>query len=349
MKLSEGGGDRVVLYDLSKGSAPDVVAELELSNSVFGPPVNLGIVPNGSLALVADSTVHVAGETGAWTWEPTDRLHVIDLQHQPPVLVETISVDMQPSGLSVRADGTLALVAHRKSQTIGVLKIDGQHVSKVGSVDVGGEQVASVAFTPDGRRAVATKFQPEGKLAFFDVEGTEVTYRGPEADVAVGAWPYNVAVTPDGRLALTADNGNNGASDGQINTVSVVDLAAEPPVRTQQVPVGDGPEGLAISPRGDLAVVALIDGSNAAAGAAFRKPAGSIVALAIADGQVSVVGDPIAVGALPEGVAFSADGRYVYVGNYLSRTISVFRVDGQSLTPEGTIDTPGQPASMRAL
>ena len=52
--------------------------------------------------------------------------------------------------------------------------------------------------------------------------------------MTVGLWPYNVDVTPDGKLALTADNGNSGAADGQVDTVSVIDLEADAAARDRQ-------------------------------------------------------------------------------------------------------------------
>ena len=97
--------------------------------------------------------------------------------------------------------------------------------------------------------------------------GEKVTYA--KYDMTVGLWPYNVDVTPDGKLALTADNGNSGAADGQVDTVSVIDLEATPPRVIDKVVVGDGPEGLAISPTGKLAVALLLRGSNAAKSAFF--------------------------------------------------------------------------------
>jgi len=48
-------------------------------------------------------------------------------------------------------------------------------------------------------------------------------------DRPVGLWPYNVRITPDGKLAITSDNGNSGRSDGNVDTVSVIDLEANPP------------------------------------------------------------------------------------------------------------------------
>ena len=68
-----------------------------------------------------------------------------------------------------------------------------------------GAQVAAVAIAPDGTRALAAKF-PDHKVAVLAIDGQKVTYDG--YDIPVGLWPYNLAITPDGALALTADNGN---------------------------------------------------------------------------------------------------------------------------------------------
>ena len=56
----------------------------------------------------------------------------------------------------------------------------------------------------------------------------------------------------------------------------------------------------------------------------------------------------VEVRGLPEGVVFSQDGRYVYVGNYNDRDVSILRVDGDQLVNTGkTLTLPGQPAAMR--
>ena len=48
-------------------------------------------------------------------------------------------------------------------------------------------------------------------------------------------------------------------------------------------------------------------------------------------------------------VAFSNDGRYIYVGNYLDRDISILRVEGDQIVNTGkSLALPGQPASMRS-
>ena len=48
-----------------------------------------------------------------------------------------------------------------------------------------------------------------------------------------------VAVAPSGKIAMTADIGNAGNSDGSVDTVSVVDLEANPPRIIASNPVAD--------------------------------------------------------------------------------------------------------------
>ena len=107
--------------------------------------------------------------------------------------------------MSINRAGTLALIANRADNSVSVLRITGKKVELIDTVVIG-EQVAHVAFTPDGKRALAAKF-PGHKVAMLDVDGEKVTYN--KRDMPVGLWPYNVDVTPDGKLALTADNGNS--------------------------------------------------------------------------------------------------------------------------------------------
>ncbi|MPR13874.1 hypothetical protein FS317_46690 [Microvirga sp. M8] len=177
------------------------------------------------------------------------------------------------------------------------------------------DQVAAVAFTPDGRRALAVKFASH-KVSVIEIQDGKLTYN--KLDLPTGPWPYNVAVAPSGQIALTADNGNAGASDGSVDMVSVVDLEATPPRIVDRVVVGDGPEGLAISPTGNLAATAILRGGNSAKTAYFYNPAGTVTILKI-DGKQVVRLKDIEVGSLPEPVCFTPDGRYLYVGNYLAQ------------------------------
>src|SRR5512140_109225 len=341
--LGAPGTDSVSIVDLGTDPlAPKIIATLALDNTSLGPPVNLAITPDESLALVANS-INVVEENGVRKQVPDNRLFVIDLTTSPPRLIDTVAVGKQPSGMSINRAGNLALIANRADGSISVLRITGKKVELIDTVVIG-EQVAHVRFTPDGRRALAAKF-PGHKIAMLDVDGERVSYN--KFDMPVGLWPYNVDVTPDGKLALTADNGNAGAADGNVDTVSVIDLDANPPRVIDRVVVGDGPEGLAISPTGKLAVAVLLRGTNAAKNAFYYNRNALVVALKV-DGKKVTRSNEVEVRGLPEGVVFSEDGRYIYVGNFMDQDISILRVDGDQIVNTGkSLPLPGHPASMR--
>jgi DNA-binding beta-propeller fold protein YncE len=337
------GKDVVTIVDIGSDPAnPKIVANLPLMNSIFGPPTNLAIAPNGQIALVANSMEWVPDGAG-WKPSPDNKVYVIDLTTRPPTRIDTVAVGRQPSGMSINRAGTLALIANRADNSISVLAIQGKQVRLVDTVAIG-EHVAHVVFTPDGRQALAGKF-PGHKVALLEVDGQKVTYT--KRDLAVGLWPYNLDVTPDGKLALTADNGNNGGSDGNVDTVSVIDLEARPSRVIDKVVVGDAPEGFAISPTGKLAVAVLLRGSNNSKTDWFYNRNGAVAILKIDGKKVTKVGE-VEVRGLPEGVVFSPDGRWIYVGNFLDDDISVLRVDGDTVANTGTlVKLPGRPASMR--
>ena len=337
------GKDEVLVVDIGGDRlAPKIVARLPLMNTIFGPPTNLQITPDSKLALVANSMDWVADGAG-WKPSPDNKLYVIDLTTDPPKLIDTVQVGKQPSGLSINRAGTLCLIANRADNSISVLRIAGTKVTLVDTVAMG-EQVAHVVFTPDGKRALAAKF-PGNKIALLDVNGEKVTY--DKQDVPVGLWPYNVDVTPDGRLALTADNGFAGSADGNVDTISVIDIESNPPRVIDKIVVDEAPEGFAISPTGKFAAAALLRGNNSDKKAFFYRPNGAIALLKIDGKNVSRV-QYIDVRGLPEGVVWSDDGQYLYVGNFQTSDISILKLDGERLVDTGkTLALPGHPASMR--
>jgi hypothetical protein len=77
-----GGQDLVAVLDVSDPAHPKVSSQLPLPNSVFGPPTNLQITPDGRLGLVANSMV-TAEKDGSFTASPNNTLHVLDLSSQP--------------------------------------------------------------------------------------------------------------------------------------------------------------------------------------------------------------------------------------------------------------------------
>ena len=338
------GKDSIVVVDLASRESPRIVASFPLMNSIFGPPTNLAVTPDERLALVANS-VNWVQDGAAWKPAPDNKLYVFDLKASPPVQIATVEVGRQPSGLAINARGDLALITNRADKSISVVSIQGKDVKLVDTVPMG-DEVAAVAITPDGKRALVVKF-PAHKVAVLDIDGQKVTYNN-KLDMPVGQWPYNVDITPNGRIAITADNGNSGAPDGHVDTVSVIDLEVTPPRVIDRVVVGDAPEGFVISPKGDVAVAVLLGGASALKSAWFNtKRNGSVAVLKIDGKKVTKVGE-VEVGGLPEGAVFSPDGRYLYVGNYVDSDVSILKVDGSTITDTGKkLKLPGQPASMR--
>ena len=342
IRFGPGGNDALVIMDVSDPADPHIRASLKLTNSVIGPPTNLQITPDGRLALLANSVV-AKESNGAWTNAPDDKLFVVDLDASPPKLIDTVTVGKQPSGLSISHDGKLALIANRAGKSVSVLSIDGATVRQVAEVPMD-DEVAAVAITPDGKRAFVVK-NLANRIAVLTIEGDKVTY-DKSLDMPAGYTPYNVEVTPDGHYALSINQG--GGLSGNVDTMVTVDATANPPRVVDQTAVGDMPEGMAISPSGRWVGVPLIRGSAAKRDRWSYTPNGSLAMLSLTQyGALRKVGE-LPAGGVPEGIAFSPDSRFVYVGNFIDKDVQVFRIDGGKLADTGKkLALPGQPASMR--
>jgi 6-phosphogluconolactonase (cycloisomerase 2 family) len=340
--FGEPGSDEVVIVDISKPEDPTIAGTLPLMNTVIGPPTNLAVTPDEKLALVANSIVHQP-EGGGFKPAPDNKIYVIDLKAKPPKLVATIEVGKQPSGMAINRRGDLALVADRADNAVSVLTIQNGEVKVAGMVPMG-DTVSAIAITPDGKHALVTK-HAVNKVAWLDIDGHNVTYE--KKDFGVGVWPYNVQVTADGHYALTANQGNGGQPDGGAGSVTVIDLKADPPHVVDYIGTGPQPEGLDVSPTAPLAVSVAINGSGAAPKGAWFAASNSILdVLSTRDGAVRKTAS-VKAGRLAEGIAFSPDGGYVYVGNFVDSTLEVYKVESDTLRPGKVLKLPGHPASVR--
>ena len=351
------GKDTVSIIDIREPTKPRIVANLPLMNTITGPPVNLAITPDQHLALVANSLDWVRdGED--WKGAPDNKIYVIDLTASPPAHIGTVEAGKQASGMVINRAGTLALVANRAEDSVTVLAIEGKNVKPVGTVSVATQPTpavatpppafpVAVAITPDGKRALVVK-SGANRVGLLDIDGQKVSYAqvdGKNYDMATGLNPLNVQITPDGKLAIV--NNIGGGQDGQVDTVGIIDLEANPPRLIDQVVVGDGPEGLAMSPTGGYAASLILNGTGGAPKTAFYRHEKSYVALLKIEGKTVRKVAQADVGGLAEGLAFSPDGQYLYVGNFVEGDIDILRRDGDTLTKVGSLALPGHPASMR--
>ena len=351
------GKDTVSIIDIADPAKPKIVANLPLMNTITGPPVNLAITPDRHLALVANSLDWVK-DGDSWKGVPNNKIYVIDLTASPPAQIGTVEAGKQASGMAINHAGTLALVSNRADDTVTVLAIDGKNVKPVGTVSVATKPTATVAapppalpvavaITPDGKHALVAK-SGANRVGLLDIDGQKVSnaqVAGKNYDMSTGLNPLNVEITPDGKLAVV--NNIGGGQDGGVDTVGIIDLEANPPRVIDQVVVGDGPEGLAMSPAGGYAASLILNGTGGTPKTAFYRHDHSYVALLKIDGKsVRKVGQAD-VGGLAEGLAFSPDGHFLYVGNFVDGDIDILRLDGDALTKLGSLALPGHPASMR--
>ncbi|WER50943.1 cytochrome D1 domain-containing protein [Cupriavidus sp. WKF15] len=170
-------------------------------------------------------------------------------------------------------------------------------------------------------------YAAENGVAYVTNQGGGVTVLDtltlkPIADIAVGRDPRGLAVSPDGRWLLTA---NQGSSD-----VSVIDTGTRKEVR--RIAIGKNVEFLRISPDGHLAFVTYEPSSHGGPPASERKaekgqdqdevPA----EVAVVDlRQWSVVGR-IKAARETEGIEFSPDGKLLVVANEGENTLVAYDI-----------------------
>lgn len=336
--------DSLTLLDFSV-SPPHVEHLLDVPNTVIGPPSNLAITPDRRRALVANSIRLDARSTNGYA--PESWIHVVDLTARPPRVLGRVegNVGRQPSGLSIAKDGQSAVIANRADGTVSVLQLgsDAVRVAATVSVCAPEEGIADVALHPGGKWVLAS-VQKGGYLAVLERTGN--TLRPTGRKISVYGQPYRCAITADGRLGLTAGQGLGNGLDA--DALTVVDLTREPFQAVDYVPLGAVPESFEVSPDGRLVAAVLMNGSNLASTNALHSEHGAVVLLAREGDRFRKVQE-MAIGRIPEGVAFTADGRHLVVQCHADRQLWVLDVRGKRLRDRGVrISVPGMPSSLRA-
>jgi len=338
--------DNLSILDFS--AFPPKVTHIDnVPNTVIGPPSNIAITPDGSLALIADSVqLTFSSLAGAPLTKPNDEIHLLDLTANPPRISGHVTVGSQPSGISITPDGRLALVANRAGGSVSVLQLAGKSATHLGEVKVGepATSASDVAISPDGKLALVS-LQKASLLAELKINGEKVEPTGRK--FAVYGQPYRVIITPDGRFAVTSGAGysTNGID---LDAISVVDLKADPPRAVQHLTTGSGPESVEISPDGRLLAVVTMDGSNLGPGNPNRTDAGGLYLYRRTKHGFDF-SQHLPTGRIPEGVAFTSDGKYLVVQCHPDRELRIYRVRGGKVKDTGErVKVPGFPSSLRA-
>jgi YVTN family beta-propeller protein len=171
--------------------------------------------------------------------------------------------------------------------------------------------------------------------------------------------PHGLAITPDGKTLLVADNHPGG-------DVSVINIKDKTIVHRLGFAATATPYGIAISPDGLFAYIAVhglnqvkvysldtyaeintFDVGSEPTGLAILPDGSTLYVSNTADGTVSVIDlasgtilSPVIVGNGPKGVAVSPDGTRVYTADYGSNSVSIIDAATNTVTSLQNINAP---------
>src|SRR5262245_39386997 len=346
--------DTIAFIDL-RANPPVVVAELEAPASVVGPPTSVAISPKEDLALVTGAMRLDPADASKMV--PDDKLTVIDLaplkpgflkkllsKGPPPApkVLTTLQAGKGAAGVAINKAGTLALVANRAEGTVSVFSIAGSTVEPVGKVTVGGDKSgpSGLAFAPDGKSALVT-LDADNKILVLSVEGTKV--EPTKRLISAGLRPYGVDITPKGEVAVVA---NIGVGSGDADTISVIDLNAQPARVVNTCTVGQTPVGIKLSPDGKYVAVIANNGSNLSPESPFFNRNGLLQVWTRNGTQLTKTAE-LPIGHWCQGIAWSSNGRTVLAQCMVEEEIVVAAFNGRALQKVGSIKTKGGPAGIR--
>jgi DNA-binding beta-propeller fold protein YncE len=320
--------DTLAIIDM-KSLPPRLLDEIDVPGSVVGPPLSVAVAPDESLALVT-SAMKIS-PNDATRSVPDNRMSVIDLTQRPPRILATLTTGASPAGVSINRAGTLALVANRADCTVSVFGIAGKAVTSAGTVALGGAPdcgASHVAISPDGRAALVTR-DNDHKISVLSIDGSKV--ETTRRDLNSGLRPYGIDICMPGHIAVVA---NVGMAQGDVDTLSVIDMTAKPVRVIETLSIGQTPEGIKCSPDGSYVAVVVINGSNRPANSPFYNAQGKLVLYMVVGKTLQKFGE-LPIGSWSRGVAFAPDGLTVLVQNMVQKDIQVFRIDGMRLVDTG--------------
>lgn len=326
---------------------PRLVATVEVTSTIAGPPQAVAITPDGKLAVVSAPNRYDYAEKKIVL---ETYLQVVDLEAKPPKVVAKIDVKHHPQGLSINREGDLMLAA-TVGGTVALLAIEGKNVTLRDEVKLSDRRLAGVAFTHDGKAALVALRDEQGVVVLDIAEGKISTQR---ERVTTGIAPYAVDISGDGKWAVVGNAGlaglaNPGKLAADADTVTLVDVSKRPFRAVQHLTVPSIPEGVAISPDGRWIAVQAMDGSNLTPDQPGRRERGRVLLFAIRNGLAEKTAD-LPGGQAGQGIVFTADNRYLLAQFNVEKQIAVYAVNGGDLKDTGTrINVSGGPSSIRSM
>ena len=330
--------DTVSVIDFTDGTLK-LLAEVPAPASVVGPPPSVAVAPDGSFALVTGAMK--VDPADATKTVPDDKLSVIDLKSSPPKVLATLQAGAGAAGVSINRTATLALVANRSEGTVSVFTINGNTLTAAGKIQLGDAKSgpSHAVFSHDGTTALVTR-DGDSRTSLLTVDGNKVEYA--KRDLYSGVRPYDIDLTG----SATAIIGNVGASGGDADTISVVDMNAKPIRVVTTVSVGQTPEGVKMSPDGNYVAVTVMNGSNKPSASPFFNDFGLLKVYRISGTELAPVAEA-KIGHWCQGMVWSKDSKFVVAQCMVESELIAFSFDGKALTRTSTLKMQVSPAGIR--
>lgn len=330
--------DTVSVIDFTDG-ALKLLAEVPAPASVVGPPPSVAVAPDGSFALVTGAMK--IDPADATKTVPDDKLSVIDLKSTPPKVLATLQAGAGAAGVSINRTATLALVANRSEGTVSVFTINGNTLTAAGKIQLGDAKSgpSHAVFSHDGATALVTR-DGDSRTSLLTVDGNKVEYA--KRDLYSGVRPYDIDLTGN----ATAIIGNVGASGGDADTISVIDMNAKPIRVVTTVSVGQTPEGVKMSPDGNYVAVTVMNGSNKPSASPFFNDFGLLKVYKISGTELAPVAEA-KIGHWCQGMVWSKDSKYLVAQCMVESELIAFSFDGSALTRTSTLKMQVSPAGIR--
>ena len=299
------GGDTVSVLNLTKNTL-----ETTIQCGCFHEPYTITINGAGTKAYVTNSNASTISIIDVATNKVTKSVDGFD----------------GPSGFVITPDGKTAYVNNYSGpggvksgngKTVNVFDMQSETI--VGPPIEVGLAPAAVAISPNGEFVYTINYTTgdPGTGTISKIQTKTNTVVGSPIGGLSG--PFAIALTPNGQFAYVTNFGSNNFSPIGT-TVSVVDLDRSSITATISLAIQ--PSGIAITPDGKYAYASnyntLYTGSNYTGLTAGQ---GTVNIIDIATN--TVIPPSITVGQSPANVAFSSDGKFSYVSNYTSGTVSV--------------------------
>lgn len=297
-------GDSVTVLNLKNNTVKQTITD-----SSFNEPFKVAINPQGTKAYIPNSN----GTT----------VSIIDIATN--TVTGVIDGFDGPSGMVITPDGSKGYVNNYggpegvgsgNATTVRVVDLINNVI--VGAPIHVGLAPAALAIAPDGKYVYVINYvdgNPDtGTMSVIRTADNTVVSTIPGF-----SGPFGIAITPNGKYAYVTNFGSNNFNPIG-STVSVVKLSTRTIVATVDLAIQ--PAGIAITPDGRFAYVT--NYNTLYAGSNFTNLTPGQGTVNIIDVRTNKVIPPtIVVGQGANSVAISPDGKFAYITNFVSNTVSV--------------------------